>query len=167
MPYIALKNTYDKSKYFRILTGYYTTNSILDFYIGIKQTTIYNTITANDELVKLAKDQGYDLKRSLNRDEQMYMLGFNYTIESKKFIYELNMEYDKFIRDRGLDYIDYNFITDATISYKLTNNILLFSGAKIMYRQLNGIVPYLYNQYTQTSYDHKYGWARFGVQYSF
>jgi len=95
------------------------------------------------------------------------MAGFNYTLESKDFIYEIGFEYDKFIRDEGLDYIDFNYIIDADISYKLSKQILLFAGAKIMYRQLNGEIPYLYNEYSQTSYDHKYGYTKYGLQYSY
>jgi len=166
-PWVALKDTNDKSFYLRLLAGIYFNKSAMDFYIGLKRTTIKNTATVNQDLLDKAEQQGYDLLKVLDRDETMYMLGFNYTLESKDFIYEFEFEYDKFQRYRGLDYIDYNYIVDAGISYKMTKNFLLFSGARVMYRQLNGEIPYLYNKYSQTSYDHKYGYARFGMQYSF
>jgi len=182
----SLINTNDNSKYIRFLTGYYNKNSIFDFYIGYKTTKINTILTLNNlnKLKELYKElevfaSKYDkdisdskslldeIEQNLARDEKMYMLGMNYTLESKRFIYEFGLEYDKFIRDSGLDYIDFNYVLDMDIAYKYSKNTLLFTGAKILYRQLNGEIPYLYNQYTQTSYDHKYGYARFGVQYSF
>ena len=167
LPYIALKDTKDSSEYIRLLTGYYTKYSVIDFYLGYKKTKIKNLITTTDEIIQMAKDQGYEIEKRLDRDEKSYILGFNITLESKDFVYEFGFEYDKFIRDKGLDYIDFNYIFDLDLSYKYSKQILLFAGAKIMYRQLNGEIPYLYNQYSQTSYDHKYGYARVGIQYSF
>lgn len=166
-PVVSLVDTYDESYYLKLLTGIYTKKSLFDIYFGIKKTDIFNKVTTNDELLSKASSQGYNLEKNLNRSEKMYMLGFNYTLESKNFIYEFGFEYDKFVRDPGLDYIDYNYIFDLALSYKISRDIILYSGAKIMYRQLNGQVPYLYNEYTQTTYDHKYGYTKFGIQYKF
>lgn len=157
--YVALKDTSDSSYYLRLLTGYYLDKSLMNFYIGYKETNIKNTIEGNIQSVII--------KKELNRKEKMYLAGINYTLESKKYIYEFGLEYDKFKRDEGLDYIDYNVIIDGTLSYKYNDHILLYAGAKLMYRQLNGQIPYLYNKYTQTTYDHKYGYTKFGVQYRF
>ncbi|MEA2017996.1 MAG: hypothetical protein U9N59_06075, partial [Campylobacterota bacterium] len=109
-PYMALKDTKDESYYLRLLTGYYTKDCIIDFYIGYKQTKIKNLITANDELINEANSllNTINLKKNLNRDEKMYMIGMNYTYETKKFIYEIGFEYDKFIRDDSLSYVNFN-----------------------------------------------------------
>lgn len=166
-PYVVLKNTKDESFFFRFLTGYYTSYSLFDFYAGLKKTKIKNLVTTTDEIKKLALDNGYDLEKKLDRYEDMFFLGFSYSLSHKKFIYEFNYEYEKFFRDEEINYIDYNHIVNASISYAVTNNLLINIGAKLMYRQLNGQIPYLYNKYTQTSYDHKYGYATFGFQYLF
>jgi hypothetical protein len=166
-PYMSLENTKDESLYYRFLTGFYTNSTIIDFYVGVKQTKIKTLINTTQEIKNRGLAKGYDLEKILDRDEIMYMVGFNQTIEKDKFIYELGIEYDRFARDAGLDYIDFNYIVDADISYKLNNKMILFMGGKIMYRQLNGQIPYLYNEYSDTSYDHKYGFARFGIQYNF
>ncbi|MBD3842918.1 MAG: hypothetical protein IE909_13760, partial [Campylobacterales bacterium] len=157
--YIALLDTHDASFYLRALTGMNTTNHIFDLYMGLKKTDIQNTIVGSIKDIKIVKN--------LNRSETMYFAGFNYTLETKSFIYEFQMEYDKFKRDSGLDYIDYNYIIDANIDYKISQKMLFYVGGKIMYRQFNGQIPYLYNQYTQTTYDHKYGYAKMGIQYRF
>jgi hypothetical protein len=95
------------------------------------------------------------------------MAGFNYTLEGSKTIYEFGFEYDKFIRDDGLDYIDYNYIFDLSITRLLNEHIALSLGSRIMYRQLNGQIPYLYNKYSQNSYDHKYGYAFAGILFTY
>jgi hypothetical protein len=166
-PWIALKDTSDESKYIRLLTGFYTKQSTMDFFVGLKTTEIKNIITTNNELLIGAKTKGYDLEQNLARSEKMYMAGFNYSVEHNKFLYEFGFEYDKFIRDDGLDYIDFNYIFDMNITRYINENLSIFVGTKIMYRQLNGQIPYLYNEHTQTSYDHKYGYANAGIQFNF
>jgi hypothetical protein len=168
-PWIALKDTEDKSSYLRILTGFYINKSVFDFYIGIKKTKIKNYIITTDELMaeiqKVTTLPSFNIQ--LNRNETMYMAGFNYTLEASKTIYEFGFEYDRFSRDEGLDYIDYNYIFDLSITKYLNENIAFNVGSRIMYRQLNGQIPYLYNEYSQTSYDHKYGYAFMGISFNY
>ncbi len=166
-PWVALKDTSDQSYYLRILTGMHFKQSTLDFYTGVKKTKIKNLITANNDLISKATLQGYTIEQLLNRDETMYMAGFNYSYEKNRYIYEFGFEYDKFKRDSGLDYIDFNYIFDASVTKYINKNISIFAAGKIMYRQFNGQIPYLYNEYSQTSYDHKYGYAQAGIQFNF
>jgi len=166
-PYIALVDTYDRSLYFRVLSGFYGSSYMTDFYAGYKRTKINNLVTTTDELIGLAKDAGLNLVKNLDRYEDTLFLGFNHSLAYAKYLFEFNYEFEKFFRDEGLDYIDYNHIINASISYLLTDKLSINIGGKFMYRQLNGQIPYLYNQYTQTSYDHKYGYAKLGVVYSF
>lgn len=166
-PYVALKKTNDNSIFFRLLTGFYKNNSLTDFYLGLKRTKINNLITTTDEIKKLALDQGYNVEKNLDRFETMAFGGLNYSLNIGKFIYEFNYEYEKFFRSKGLDYIDYNHIIRASISYIVNKKLFLNIGGKFMYRQFNGQIPYLYNKYTQTSFDHKYGYVSFGAEYHF
>jgi hypothetical protein len=166
-PYISMTKTYDDSFYTRFLTGFYSNNQITDFYIGYKYSSIKNTISTTKQIIDLAKNEGYNLHKVLDRNEGMAFFGFNYSYDSGSFIYEFNYEYDRFFRDADLGYINYNHIINANISYVLNKNTLLSLGGKIMYRQFNGEIPYLYNEYTQSTFDHKYGYARFGLIYRF
>ena len=166
-PYVSMEDTSDNSFYIRALTGFYSDHQITDFYTGYKYSKIKNTISTTKEILDLAKQKGYDLHKVLDRDEGMAFLGFNYSFDSGSFIYEFNYEYDRFFRDSNLGYINYNHIINANISYALNKNTLLSLGGKIMYRQFNGEIPYLYSEYTQTTFDHKYGYARFGILYRF
>lgn len=162
-PYIALENTQDQSVYFRALTGMHSPNYMLDFYLGYKKTKIKSVLTTSQEIL----DKNSDLRQILDRTEQVVSAGVNYAVQINSFIYEINYEYEIFLRDAGLDYMPDNHIVNANISYKVNKHFLLSIGGKFMYRQLNGQIPYLYNQYTQTAYDHKYGYADFGVKYKF
>jgi len=166
-PYILMKDTYDNTYYIRALSGFYGDKYLFDYYIGYKKTTIKNTITTTDEIIRLAKGKGYDLYKVLDRSEKALFLGFNFSREFKDFIYEFNYEYDRYFRDSGLGYLNSNHIVRASISYKWSKRVLVSLGGKIMYRQFNGEIPYLYNRYTQTTFDHKYGYMKFGFTYIF
>ena len=166
-PYAVIKDTDDKSYYLRLIGGFYTTNSYHDFYGGVKLTKIKNTITANNELVKKAKTQGKELLKILDRDEKMVFIGYSYSKSIKKYIIEFNYQYDRFFRDSGLDYINYNHIMQLHIARIINKNLFVYIGGKAMYRQFNGEIPYLYNKYSQTTYDHKYGYAKIGFGYLF
>ncbi len=166
-PYISITNTKDDSFFLRVLSGFNTDKKVFDMYTGYRYTKIKSTISSTDEIVRLAKTKGYDLKKILDRDENMLFLGFNYSQNIKRFIYEFNYEYDRFFRGSGLGYLNSNHIINASISYVLDKNTLLSLGGKIMYRQFNGVIPYLYNKYTQTTFDHKYGYMTFGIEYKF
>jgi tetrahydromethanopterin S-methyltransferase subunit G len=162
-PYISLEDTYDSSKYIRVLTGYYTKHSTVNFFAGIKQTKISSLITTNDEILEISDK----FNKRLDRNENMLFAGFSFTKEYNTKILEFSYEYDKFDRDDNLDYINSNHIINIGLSKIVNENLLMFINGKLMYRQFNGQIPYLYNEYTQTSYDHKYGYAQAGLIISF
>lgn len=158
--YISLTDTNDKSTYIRLLIGFYDNDSITDFYIGIKNTKV-------ESILKAKIDTLPSVVKSLNHTETSYFLGFNYSISKNKIAYEINYEYERFNRDKKLDYINYNHIIKTSISYAITRNIFITLNSKLMYRQFNGQIPYMYNQYTQTTFDHKYGYTGIGLHYLF
>ncbi len=129
-------------------------------------THIATKVFANPELVKRAKDKGYDLVRDLNRDETSINVGFNLSV-GKEYITEFKYYYTRFFRDNSLGYINYNHVVDIDIVKPISRDKFIYVGAKVMYRQFNGEIPYLYNRYTQTTYDHKYGYVRVGFGYLF
>lgn len=167
-PYASLENGGDDSLYLRGLIGFHKQKHTVDFFLGYKYTKITNRINTTDEIVKYALDKNKpNPRQNLDRNEGMVFAGFNYSLDMSDVIYEIGYQYDRLFRDAGLDYINYNHIINASISYALTRNLLLSVGAKAMYRQFNGVVPYMYNKYTQTSFDHKYGYANVGFTYIF
>lgn len=166
-PWVGLEDTNDMSFYCRAITGLNSKNKILDLYVGIKKTKINNKIVANQELVDVAASYDINIEKNLARDEIMYFTGVSGSYDGKIFGIEYSYEYNKFKRDSGLDYVDYNHIIDVTLDYKYSKDLVFYTGGRAMYRQLNGQIPYLYNKYTQTTYDHKYGYARAGIIYRY
>jgi len=162
-PWVGLEDTSDSSIYLRAIKDLEFQNFLFDYFIGIKQTKIKNKIVANSELAKLDPT----ILKDLSRNEKMLLLGLNLSYSYKKYFMELGYEYDRFKRDEGLDYIDINHILDISLGYKIYEKLTFYISGKLMSNQLNGQIPYLYNQYTQTTYDHKYGYASTGLIYSF
>lgn len=166
-PYMSIENTQDTSYYLRALIGFHDKNSYTNFYMGLKLTDITSSLSSTQQVINLAALEGAVLPKILDRDEKTIFTGFNYTLDKNPFIYEFNYQYERYIRDSGLDYINSNHIISASLSYPINKNLLLTASGEIMYRQLNGQIPYLYNKYTQTSYDHKYGYASTGLIFRF
>jgi len=104
----------------------------------------------------------------LERTESYYSFGgyLNFPL-----FYELrgDIEYSyiKMLRDDGLDYEQSNYSLTAALIYQITKHLDVNFGAEYFYRQLNGVIPFMYNQYTQTTFDHKYGHLFCGISYDF
>lgn len=75
----------------------------------------------------------------------------------------LRYEYLQIDRSADLDAVKENHILKADLILPLTPSWALNLGATYYRRQLNGVIPFLYNRYTQTTYDHDYGTAHLGV----
>lgn len=75
----------------------------------------------------------------------------------------LRYQYLRLDRPAELDAVKDNHILKADLILPLTPHWALNMGATYYRRQLNGVIPFLYNRYTQTSYDHDYGSVHLGV----
>jgi len=174
-PYFSSENLSDESQYIRLLANITSSHLLTDFFIGYKKTKIstfvdsslhYETdISLQNEL----DNRNITPYKRLDRDEEMAFFGVNISYDDTKYnmAYEFCYEYDMLFRDNGLDYRDYNHIIKANISKVIDKNLLLSVGGKIMMTQFSGQIPYLYNKYSQTSFDHKYGYMNIGLSYKF
>ena len=168
-PHISIGDLSDRSYYTRLLVGKrFSKDSILDFYVGCKYTTITTKISFypnnNSFVNKLIKN--YKIP-NMNRDEKNINIGLSYLLQKYGFIGELNYEYDKMLRDSDVSYLDYNHIFNASLGRKVGENTLIYIGGRLMMEQFNSDIPYLYNRYTKTQFDHKYGFAKIGLVYRF
>lgn len=75
----------------------------------------------------------------------------------------LRYEYLRLDRSAELDAVKENHILKADLVLPVTPHWALNLGATYYRRQLNGVIPFLYNRYTQSTYDHDYGTAHLGV----
>ncbi|OQX73729.1 MAG: hypothetical protein B6D59_04785 [Campylobacteraceae bacterium 4484_4] len=167
-PYLLIENMADYGYFIRLIGGTRIKRSILNMYAGIRTTSIDSDIVLRpyNSIVQAAIDEFGDL--NLGRHEKSLFGGFSWTIEWQKFLFDLGYEYIRlFDRGEGLGENNDNHIIKAAIGYPVNDRMLLYIGGKLMLHQFNGVIPYLYNKYTQSKYDKKYGYARFGVVYNF
>lgn len=75
----------------------------------------------------------------------------------------LRYEYLRLDRPSGLDAVNYNHSLKADLVLPVARQWALNLGATYYRRQLNGVIPFLYNRYTQSSYDHDYGTVHLGL----
>ncbi|MEA3316021.1 MAG: hypothetical protein U9Q30_09215 [Campylobacterota bacterium] len=168
-PYISIEDLQSSSYYTRLLFGYnISRSSFLDFYLGYRyndiKTKIFIYPKTNADFN--SKIEEFNIP-NLNRDETVVTLGATYTLQLKRNIYEFNYEYNKVFRDDELSYANISHILNITIAKEIRDKLLLYIGGKVMFQQFNTDLPYLYNKYTQTQFDKKYGFAKVGVVYSF
>jgi hypothetical protein len=157
----------DKSLYLKLISEKkLTTTSYIAFFIKYQHTSITTTIKANKELTEKGKEQGYNLHKNFDRDENSIDIGFN-IMGGLNYIVEFEYYLTTIKRDKELGYINYNHTINLDIMKPINKNWFAYVGGKIMYRQFNGDIPYLYNKYSQTTFDHKYGFARVGIGVTF
>lgn len=169
VPSIKIADMSDSSFYARVLSGLEFENSVLDFYAGVKKTSIksYVTLEPSDAPIISAALQEFG-NLDLKRDEKTIFGGFNYALSYKSFIFEGGYEYLKiFGRSFKLNATDDNHIFNGAITKIVTDDFKVFIGGKAMLNQFNGVIPYLYNEYTKHRYDKKYGYAKVGFIYNF
>ncbi|NWF65836.1 MAG: hypothetical protein HXX81_00020 [Campylobacterales bacterium] len=170
IPALSIDDLKDSSWYIRLLFAkQFTNKSILDLYLGFKQTDIKSLIGIEPKNHSLLNDIIGQYKiPNLNRDENTFFTGLNYSLEFfNGLIGEINYEYSTTNRADDIDYITENHTVDASISKPITKSFIAFIGGRAMYRQFSTDIPYLYNKYTQTTFDHKYGYAKIGLIYKY
>jgi hypothetical protein len=162
LPEFTTKNMSSNSAYLKFLFGNRIGDkTVLDLYTSYIFTDISTDIDVSpNDLVPSS------LETDLSRSETALNLGFSLISEFKYFIFEFNYDYYKMYRDSNLDHENSSHNIESVISIPISKQLLFFAGGKIMFQQMNSDVPYLYNEYTQTQFDRKYGFARFGLIYN-
>jgi hypothetical protein len=177
-PYISM-NTMDSSSYYSGVSVHYNHKNFYSGFFGeTGKNKIKTSIDTNlDDYAKsLEKYMSEKQKKMLNafpinleRSDETYFCAGSYVQFPLIFNVKLNLVYS-FIhlnRDKDFDYEPDNHALNISLIYPLSEKISLNLGGQYLYRQLNGVVPFLYNKYTQTTFDHKYGYLNAGITYCF
>lgn len=165
-PNVSIEQMQDVSPFIRLTAGEMFKNIFPNVILEYGHTFIESRIDSSllAYFPGVMKASIPDLPMDLDREENYLKIGANLLAKLPlNFMACLEYNYLKLFRDSNLDYIDYNQIVDADLFYRLTDRTTLNVGGSFCERQLNGILPFLYNEYTQTTFDHKYGVVRFGV----
>jgi len=164
-PYINLYDSWDFTNFIRFTVGkayrYINPNAFIEY----GKTDINSKIDTNLKyyVPKGFEDSLPDLPLNLDRDESYLKFGLNSFIRTPfKTLTYLEYNYIVLNRDSGLGYEHSNHVVRLEINYFLGRYLTFFVGGVYLHRQLNGIIPFLYNKYTQTTFDHRYGWAEAG-----
>ena len=167
-PYISIENLTSRSYMLRgLLTKKISNSSVFNFYIALKNIKITTSIDIYPKISIIDSLLGDYSMPILDRNEKNLDIGFLYIIEQRNYIYEFNYQYTKIFRTSDISYIDYNHTVDASITKKISKSLLVYVAGRLMLKQFNTDIPYLYNKYTKTSFDKKYGFTKFGMVYSF
>lgn len=78
-------------------------------------------------------------------------------------VWDLNWSYERLFREDDLNYVEYNQVLNADLLIPVHQSAAIRLGGSWYRRQFNGVVPFAYNQFTQTTFDHDYGTLRLGV----
>lgn len=172
-PQVSLTDLNDKTGFLRLITGKDYHFFMPSFYLEFGMTWIDATIDSTlieyiPEVEESFKPDIPDLPLDLSRKEAYLKTGISMMFDTPyKTMLIFGYDYIHFIRDAGLDYMKNNHIFRMDIRYNVIKHLDLVIGGVMYYRQLNGILPFTYNRYTQTTFDHPYGRANFGISYAF
>ncbi|MFA6145149.1 MAG: hypothetical protein WCW84_09900 [Sulfurimonas sp.] len=172
-PEISIDNMSDQTFYGRTSIAMAFETFSPSFYIEMGHTAISTTIDTNMD--DIAGNSFRDLFTtytnfpiSLNRNENYASAGFNLAINTPfNTTLTTNYEYKKLFRENGLNFLNTNHTLEMLLSYAVTPELGVHVGGMYLYRQFNGNIPFLYNQYSQTSFDHPFGWCQVGINYTF
>jgi hypothetical protein len=163
-PSFSTENMSSNTLYLKLLFGSQVgSKTLFDLYTTILYTDISSEIVIPNNIMDHVPSS---FKSDLSRSETAMNVGLSFISEFSYFLFELNYEYTRIFRDSDLTYENNSHTLDSVLSLRLSRNISLFAGGRLMFQQMNSDIPYLYNQYTETQFDRKYGFARFGLIYN-
>ncbi len=169
-PYFELRDMKDTTRFFRITVG----NQLGDFYPNIfLEYGTTNAKTLIDTNLKDLVPEGFRSKLpqipiDLSHNEKYRTYGFAFFLKiGSNLIAKGLYSYTKFIRNSNLNYVDYNRMLRLGVDIKVKNGVILTIEGKYLHRQFNGVLPFLYNKYSQTAFDHRYGWLEIGITFLF
>ncbi len=163
---ISIKDSSDISIYFRGGIGKQLNFIHASLFTEIGRTAIKGQLDNNLHLYGITNEinQISKLSKSLDRNENFAKFGFNIYYKSKiGFTANMSYYYLTIDRSENLDYVNYNHVIEGNLSMWITDYLALNIGAEYYYRQFAGVIPFLYNEYSQTAFDHDYGVANIGL----
>ncbi len=168
-PHIAITNMSHKALFSRIAMSKLFDTSIVTLYVGARRSLVKAQVEPAPIGENSLLDQKFETVEKVNFDryETMANLGMVYSLVYDRWCGEISYEFDKFFRGDDLTYMDTNHIIRAVILRRLTHRLSGYMGGVIMMHQFNTDLPYLYNRYTQSQFDKKYGFINLGIILSF
>jgi len=164
-PAVEIRDLESLSPYIRLNTEIKISSySLLNLYGSLSKNYISSEIGFYPENNDFLKDIYIDIP-SLDREELTLESGFNYIYNYEDMLFEFGYEYSRVYREEPLKREYGSHSIDMSIVALLTREISLYMGGEILFQQFNSRIPYMYNRYTESQFDKKYGFAKFGIIY--
>ena len=161
-----MEDAHDITPYIRLTAGKFFANFFPNLYIEYGHSSISSKIdsTLTDYVPESLSENTLGFPIDLDRDEDYLKTGINLMVKLPLRI-QVHLEYNyiRLFREDGLDYINYNHVFKADIDWFIKKWLVLNIGGVCYDRQFNGVIPFLYNEHTQTTFDHRYGMAHIGI----
>ncbi|PLX95237.1 MAG: hypothetical protein C0621_04165 [Desulfuromonas sp.] len=103
----------------------------------------------------------------LERQEDYVKIGFDLSTTFLGAHWNLNGHYVRLQRDSDLGYVNFNRVLQGEVAFPLASRLQIFLSGTWYRRQFNGSVPFMYNRYSQTTFDHDYGLVSTGLVVGF
>ena len=165
-PDAVVEHMYDITPYLRLSAGKEFSWVAPNIFAEVGRTFVHSRIDSTLKYYAPANilNKFVVLPADLDRAESYVKTGANLLFTTPfKVQGGVQYEYVRLFRNNNLDFVNYNHVVNANISYFLTRNIAVDLGGVYYQRQFNGIVPFFYNKYTQTTFDHRYGVVHAGL----
>jgi hypothetical protein len=169
-PQISIDDLWDFSSYARLTYGRIWDWFFPNLFFEYGHTKISSKIdtTLMEYIPDDFEDDLPEFPIELSRSENYIKTGLSLHIKLPfKTLFRLEYDYLKLYREDNLGYMDDNNIIKTDISYFPIPTLAFNIGLIYFERQLNGEIPFLYNKYTQTTFDHPYGYVHIGLTYFF
>ena len=163
---LSMQDSTDYSVFIRGGVGKRWQQVNLSLFAEVGYSDIQGDFDQNLDLYGVDSDNNLvaTLDQGLDRDENYAKAGFDLYYETG-FGVAANLSYSYIVldRDEGLNDFDTNHVVEGDLILWLNRHLALDVGAAYYSRQFNGVVPLLYNKYTQSSFDHDYGVVHCGL----
>ena len=167
-PKVINSDMYDYSPFIRFTAGRIVGPLFPNLFVEYGSTKISSSLdfSMKDDIPSSVADRFPDLPIDLNRHEDYIRTGLC-ILWKNPYLFMARLEYNylKLFRESGIGYVDDNHIIKADINYFITTSLILNFGGVYFHRQYNGIIPFMYNEYTQSTFDHRYGRVHLGMTY--
>ena len=167
-PYASLTDMYDLTGSARLTFGHAFENIYPNLFLESGYT--YASAVAHTNMFDKAsasiKESLPELPIDLSHSEIYTTVGINTFFHLPwNFGGYAEYNYQYFFRDEEFTNGKTNHTVILELNYTLTEHIRAAVSGIYLHQQLNGVIPFLYNEQSQNSFDHKYGWAAFSLSY--
>ncbi len=168
-PEIALEQMQDLTPYLRLSASMPVGRVLPSIFAEFGKSWVDSEISTNlGTLIPELTSSQFPLSENLDRDETYWKVGWGLSYAAPSGL-TANLEYSyiQISREDSLDFIDDNHVLAAELGYFVTDSFAINLGGTYYRNLYNGVLPVLYNRFTQTGFDHDYGEAHAGVTFLF